>query len=62
VLTSKDVEALAAQVGELSESVRALLAQEKRAAARPAAKKPVAKAKPAIKAVARKPVAKARKK
>ncbi len=53
VLTSKDVEALSSQVGELSEAVRALLAQEKRRAVRPAAKKPVAAAK--------KPVAKAKK-
>lgn len=44
VLTSKDVEALSKQVAELSESVRALMAQEKRAGARPAAKKPAAKA------------------
>jgi poly(hydroxyalkanoate) granule-associated protein len=61
VLTAKDVEALSAQVGELSEAVRALLAQEKRGAARPAAKKaattakkPVAKTKKVVKAVARK--------
>ena len=53
VLTSKDVEALSSQVAELSEAVRALLAQEKRRAVRPAAKKPVAAAK--------KPVAKAKK-
>lgn len=69
VLTSKDVEALSAQVAELADAVRALLAQEKRTvAARPAVKKPVAKKpvakKPAAKkiagkkAVARKPVAK----
>ena len=62
VLTSKDVEALSKQVGDLSESVRALLAQEKRGAARavakkPAAKKPVAK-KPTAKKVVRKPAAK----
>ena len=69
VLTSKDVEALSSQVGELSEAVRALLAQEKRSAARPAAKKPVAAAKkPATKAktvakpVARKVAPKARRK
>ncbi len=43
VLTSKDVEALSSQVGELSEAVRALMAQEKR---RPVAKKPVAAKKP----------------
>ncbi|MCY7387311.1 MAG: phasin family protein [Burkholderiales bacterium] len=65
VLTAKDVEALSIQVGELSEAVRALLAQEKRSAARPAAKKPapkrtvaakkpIAKAKKVVKAVARK--------
>ena len=53
VLTSKDVEALSSQVGELSDAGRALLAQEKRRAIRPAAKKPVAAAK--------KPVAKAKK-
>lgn len=69
VLTSKDVEALSSQVGELSEAVRALLAQEKRSAARPAAKKPVTAAKkPATKAktvakpVARKVAPKARRK
>ena len=69
VLTSKDVEALSAQVGELSEAVRALLAQEKRGAARTAAKKPaaaakkvVAKAKTAVKSVARKAAPKARRK
>ncbi len=69
VLTSKDVEALSSQVGELSEAVRALLAQEKRSAARPAAKKPVAAAKkPATKAktvakpVTRKVAPKARRK
>ena len=50
VLTAKDVEALSAQVGDLSEAVRALLAQEKRSAARPVAKKPVAAKKPAAKA------------
>ena len=57
VLTSRDVEALSSQVGELSEAVRSLLAQEKRGAARPVAKKPaVAKKKPVAKAktVARK--------
>ena len=69
VLTSKDVEALSAQVGELSEAVRALLAQEKRGAARTAAKKPaaaakkvVAKAKTAVKTAARKAAPKARRK
>ena len=61
VLTSKDVEALSQQVGELSEAVRALMAQEKRRSVRPAARKPVAAAKKtvttakkAVKAVARK--------
>ena len=62
VLTSRDVEALSKQVGELSESVRALLAQEKRGAARAVAKKPVTKKpvakKPAAKKAVRKPVAK----
>jgi poly(hydroxyalkanoate) granule-associated protein len=57
VLTSKDVEALSGQVAELSEAVRGLIAQEKRApaktAAKPAAKKP---------AVARRPVPVAAKK
>ena len=69
VLTSKDVEALSAQVGELSEAVRALLAQEKRGAARTAAKKPaaaakkvVAKTKTAVKTAARKVAPKARRK
>lgn len=65
VLTSKDVEALSAQVGELSEAVRALLAQEKHAPARPAAKKPVAAAKKVVakaKTVARKVAPKARRK
>lgn len=65
VLTSKDVEALSAQVGELSEAVRALLAQEKRAPARPAAKKPVAAAKKVVakaKTVARKVAPNARRK
>ena len=46
VLTSKDVEALSGQVAELSEAVRGLVAQEKRAPAKTAAK-PVAK-KPAV--------------
>jgi poly(hydroxyalkanoate) granule-associated protein len=55
VLTSKDVEALSAQVAELADAVRALLAQEKRTVARPAAK--VAKAAKVTK-VAKKPVAK----
>lgn len=69
VLTAKDVEALSAQVGDLSEAVRALLAQEKRSAARPvakkpvaAAKKPLAKSKKVVKAVVRKPAPKARRK
>jgi poly(hydroxyalkanoate) granule-associated protein len=53
VLTSKDIEALSDQVAELSEAVRALLAQEKKSAARPAAKKPAVK-----KPVAKKPAAK----
>ncbi len=57
VLTSKDVEALSKQVAELADSVRALLAQEKRSATRPAAKKPAAKA-AARKPVAKKPAAK----
>ena len=66
VLTAKDVEALSAQVGDLSEAVRALLAQEKRAATRPVAKKPVAaakkpvnKAKKVVKPVVRKAAPKA---
>jgi len=59
VLTSKDVEALSAQVAELADSVRALLAQEKRTrTARPVAKKVTAKKPVAKKAVAKKPVAK----
>ena len=69
VLTSKDVEALSGQVAELSEAVRALLAQEKRGTARtvakkPAvvAKKPAAKAKTAAKTVVRKAAPKARRK
>jgi poly(hydroxyalkanoate) granule-associated protein len=58
VLTSKDVEALSAQVAELADAVRALLAAEKRATARPAARKPAAKpaARTATK-VAKKPAA-----
>ena len=66
VLTSKDVEALSSQVGELSEAVRALLAQEKRKIVRPAVKKPVAAAKKtvstgkkSVKTVARKAAPKA---
>jgi poly(hydroxyalkanoate) granule-associated protein len=63
VLTSKDVEALSAQVAELADAVRALMAQEKRTAvARPAAKKlavkVAAKKVVAKKVVAKKPVAK----
>jgi poly(hydroxyalkanoate) granule-associated protein len=60
VLTSKDVEALSAQVAELSDAVRALLAAEKRTStARPAVKKVVANvAKAAKKVVAKKPAAK----
>ncbi len=73
VLTSKDIEALSAQVAELADAVRALMAQEKRTTiARPAAKKPamnvvakkvaakkvVAKTVTAKKAIAKKPVAK----
>ena len=61
VLTSKDVEALSKQVSELSDAVRALLAQEKRAGARPVAKKPAAKA-PAKKVIAKKVVARAKRK
>jgi poly(hydroxyalkanoate) granule-associated protein len=56
VLTSKDVEALSAQVAELADAVRALMAQEKRTTARPAAK--VATVAKAVKTVARKVVAK----
>ena len=62
VLTAKDVEALSKQVGELSEAVRALLSQEKRRAARPAAKKPAAAARKVVKTVARKAAPKARRK
>ena len=57
VLTSKDVEALSGQVAELSETVRALLAQEKRATKPATAKKPVARKPAAKKPVAKKPVA-----
>jgi poly(hydroxyalkanoate) granule-associated protein len=64
VLTSKDVEALSGQVAELSEAVRGLIAQEKRAPAKTAAKKPtVAKrpvaAKKTVKAAVRPVVKKA---
>ncbi len=55
VLTSKDVEALSGQVAELSEAVRGLIAQEKRAPAKTAAKastKPAAK-KPIVAVVKR---------
>ncbi|MEP7156981.1 MAG: phasin family protein [Betaproteobacteria bacterium] len=58
VLTSKDVEALSQQVGELSDAVRALLSKEKRSNTRPAAKKPVAKKPAAKKPAAKKPAAK----
>ncbi len=58
VLTSKDLEALSKQVAELSASVRALLAQEKRAGTRPAPRKAAVKASPAKKPVAKKPAAK----
>lgn len=62
VLTSKDVEALSAQVAELADAVRALMAQEKRTTvARPsvkvAAKKVMAKVAKVAK-VAKKPAAK----
>ncbi len=53
VLTAKDIEALTEQVAELSEAVRALLAQEKKAAARPAVKKVAAKRPTAKKPAAR---------
>jgi poly(hydroxyalkanoate) granule-associated protein len=67
VLTSKDVELLAAQVAELAESVHALLAAEKRAGSKAAAPKAAAKATtaPAVKAAVKttakvtKPVVKA---
>ncbi|MEO8101316.1 MAG: phasin family protein [Betaproteobacteria bacterium] len=59
VLTSKDVEALSKQVAELSEAVRALLAQEKRGSARSATKKAPVKA-AVKKVVARKAAAKTR--
>ena len=58
VLTSKDVEALSSQVGELSEAVRALLAKEKRSGAHSVAKKAAAKKPVAKKPVAKKPAAK----
>ena len=55
VLTSKDVEALSNQVAELADTVRALLAQEKKTTvARPAAKKVVTQ-KAAKAPVAKKP-------
>ena len=63
VLTSKDVEALSAQVAELSDAVRSLLSQAKRpakaaTAKKPAVKKPAVKKPVAKKAVAKKPAAK----
>ncbi len=61
VLTAKDVEALSAQVAELAESVRALLAQDKRSVAKKpatAAKKPAAVKKTVAKKVVAKVVAK----
>ncbi len=61
VLTSKDVEALSTQVAELSEAVRALLAQEKRSPARPAAKRAPVKA-PVKKVVGKKVTSKAKRK
>jgi poly(hydroxyalkanoate) granule-associated protein len=58
VLTNKDIESLSKQVADLSDAVRALLAQEKRAVdKRPAAKAPVRKV-AAKKVVAKKPAAK----
>ena len=58
VLTSKDVEALSAQVAELSDAVRSLLSQAKRPAKAAATKKPAAKKLAAKKPVAKKPAAK----
>lgn len=61
VLTSKDIEALSQQVAELSDAVRALLAQEKRTGVRaPAPKRaaPKATAKATVKKVVRKVTAK----
>jgi poly(hydroxyalkanoate) granule-associated protein len=56
VLTSKDIEALSAQVAELADAVRALMAQEKRTSvARPSVK---VVAKKVMAKVAKKPVAK----
>ena len=60
VLTSKDVDALSRQVAELSEAVRALLAQEKRSAGRPVAKKAPFKAAAKKKVVAKKVASKTR--
>ena len=62
VLTSKDVEALSGQVAQLSEAVRALLAQEKRPATtkKPVAKKPAAKKSAANKTAAKKVVRRAK--
>lgn len=57
VLTSKDVEALSAQVAELSDAVRALLAAEKKSPARATATRAATKVKktvrPAVKKVAK---------
>lgn len=62
VLTSKDVEALSAQVAELADAVRALMAAEKRTAARPVVKKAVAKVAKVAKAAKVSKVAKVAKK
>lgn len=59
VLTSKDVEALSGQVADLSEAVRGLIAQEKRAPAKSAAKKPTAVKRPAVKKTVKAAVKKA---
>ena len=56
VLTSKDVEALSTQVAELADSVRALLAQEKRTGSKKPAAKKTATKKVAAKKTARKKV------
>ncbi len=55
VLTSKDVEALSGQVAELSEAVRGLMAQEKRAPSAKSAAKPASK--PLVKPAVKKPSA-----
>jgi poly(hydroxyalkanoate) granule-associated protein len=55
VLTSKDVEALSGQVAQLSEAVRALMAQEKRTPVMKAAAKPASK--PFAKQTVKKPTA-----